>query len=72
MKFVYFFFITATTVMAAEAIDAEIVKNLDFYSNIDVVQNLDLASSLGTANDKNGETKSPAPEVSAEVSHVAH
>jgi hypothetical protein len=32
---------------AADEIDAEIVKNLDFYQNMDVVQNIDLATHLG-------------------------
>lgn len=52
-----FSFLFAAVSFAADAIDAEIVKNLDFYMYMDVIQNLDLATHL----DKDGTFKmSPA------------
>ena len=52
----FFTLLFAGISLAAEEIDAEIVKNLDLYMNMEVIQHLDLAMQL----DDNGALR-PTP-----------
>jgi hypothetical protein len=42
----FFLLILSGVVFAEEAVDQEIIRNLDFFSQMDVIQNLELAKNL--------------------------
>ena len=47
---------------AAEEVDAEIIKNIEFFEQMDVVKNLDLASAYGQLTAANGVEKKTGVE----------
>ena len=60
-KLLFIFALFISVSFAAEAIDAEIIKNLDFYENMEVVQHLDMATHLRS----DGSLDVPTPQKSS-------